>query len=65
MTEERKSLYEEYRKLGMSEEQIEAIKEFDDEIEKGDREFYEHTISLDDLEKQKREKQIRRANPWD
>ena len=49
MTKERKKMYEEYRRLGMTEEQIKAIKEFDDGVEKSDREYYKHTVSIEDL----------------
>ncbi len=45
-------MYEEYRKLGMTEEQIKAIREFDDAVEKSDREFYAHTTLMSDLKKE-------------
>ena len=32
----REKLYEEYRRLGMTEEQIKAIRAFDDEVAKSD-----------------------------
>ena len=56
MTEERKRIYEEYRVLGMTEKQIEAIKEFDEGIEKSNREINEHTVLFIDFKKH-----IRRA----
>ena len=49
MSEERKRMYEEYRKLGMTEDQIEEISRFDDEVEKSDQDFYEHTFFAEDL----------------
>ena len=49
MTEEREKMYEEYRRLGMTEEQIKAIKEFDDRVEKSDSEYYKHTVSMEEL----------------
>ena len=36
MTKQREKLYESYRRLGMTEEQINAIREFDDAVERGD-----------------------------
>ena len=54
MTEERKRLYEKYRKLGMTEKQIEEIKRFDDEIEKNDREYHDHTVSIEDAVKEQK-----------
>lgn len=52
MTQDRKKLYEEYRKLGMTEAQIEEIKRFDDEMEEKDREYAEHTVPLAEYEKE-------------
>jgi hypothetical protein len=49
MSKERERLYEQYRQLGMTEDQINAIRLFDDDVEKSDREFYEHMISLEDI----------------
>ena len=49
----REKIYDEYRRLGMTEEQIKAIRDFDDEVEKSDREFYEHTTLMCDLKKKK------------
>ena len=45
----REKLYEEYRRLGMTEEQIKAIKAFDDEVEKSDENYYRHTVSIEDI----------------
>ena len=39
MDKERKKLYDWYRENGMTEEQIMAIKEFDDKAEKSDKEY--------------------------
>lgn len=50
MTKEREKMYEEYRRLGMTEEQIKAIKEYDDRIEKSDCEYYMHTVSIEELQ---------------
>lgn len=52
MKNSREKMYEEYRKLGMTEEQIKAIREFDDAVEKSDREFYAHTTLMSDLKKE-------------
>ena len=46
MRKNREKLYEEYRKLGMTEEQIQAIREFDDAAEKSDKEYYAHTVPM-------------------
>jgi hypothetical protein len=46
MKTDREKIYEEYRKLGMTEEQIQAIREFDDAAEKSDKEFYSHIVSM-------------------
>ncbi len=46
---EREKMYDQYRKLGMTEEQISEIRRFDDEVEKGNKEYYEHTVSIEDL----------------
>ena len=51
MTKERKELYDWYRKNGMTEEQIKAIKEFDDKAEKSDKEYYEHMVPMSEFEK--------------
>ena len=51
MSKNREKLYEEYRRLGMTEEQIKAIRAFDDQVEKSDREYYEHTVSVEDIRK--------------
>ena len=45
----REKLYEEYRRLGMTEEQIKAIRAFDDEVEKSDENYYRHTVSIEDI----------------
>ena len=45
---------EEYRALGMTEEQIKAIKEFDDKAEKSDKEYYAHTVPISELTKAER-----------
>ena len=45
----REKLYEEYRRLGMTEEQIKAIRAFDDEVEKSDENYYRHTVSMEDI----------------
>lgn len=45
----REKLYEEYRRLGMTEEQIKAIKAFDDDVEKSDENYYRHTVSIEDI----------------
>ncbi len=50
----REKIYDEYRRLGMTEEQIKAIREFDEGVEKSDREFYEHTTLMCDLKKKKK-----------
>ena len=42
-------MYAEYRRLGMTEEQIKAIKAFDDEVEKSDENYYRHTVSIEDI----------------
>ena len=39
---------------GMTEEQIKAIRKFDEGVEKSDREFYEHTTLMCDLKKKKK-----------
>ncbi len=52
--ENRDKKYDEYRRLGMTEEQIKAIREFDEGVEKSDREFYEHTTLMCDLKKKKK-----------
>ncbi len=49
MSKSREKLYEEYRRLGMTEEQIKAIKAFDDEVEKSDENYYRHTVSIEDI----------------
>lgn len=49
MSKNREKLYEEYRRLGMTEEQIKAIKAFDDEVEKSDENYYRHTVSIEDI----------------
>ena len=51
----REKKYDEYRRLGMTEEQIEVIRKVEDEIEKSDREFYGHTVLMCDLENSKKE----------
>ncbi len=53
MTKEREKMYEEYRRLGMTEEQIKVIKEYDDRIEKSDCEYYMHTVSKEELQNRK------------
>lgn len=50
----REKIYDEYRRLGMTEEQIKAIRKFDEGVEKSDREFYEHTTLMCDLKKKKK-----------
>ena len=45
----REKLYEEYRRLGMTEEQIKAIRAFDDDVEKSDENYYRHTVSIEDI----------------
>ena len=50
----REKIYDEYRRLGMTEEQIKAIREFDEGVENSDREFYEHTTLMCDLKKKKK-----------
>ena len=50
----RDKIYDEYRRLGMTEEQIKAIRKFDEGVEKSDREFYEHTTLMCDLKKKKK-----------
>ncbi len=50
----REIIYDEYRRLGMTEEQIKAIREFDEGVEKSDREFYEHNTLMCDLKKKKK-----------
>lgn len=45
----REKLYEEYRRLGMTEEQIKAIRAFDDEVAKSDANYYKHTVSMEDI----------------
>lgn len=57
MTKQREELYESYRRLGMTEEQIQAIKEFDDAVEKSDKDFYENTVPIGDLKRKKRVKE--------
>ena len=47
----REKIYDEYRRLGMTEEQIKAIREFDDKVEESNRNFYEHTTLMCDLKK--------------
>ena len=54
MDKERKKLYDWYRENGMTEEQIKAIKEFDDKAEKSDKEYYAHTVPLSELTKAER-----------
>lgn len=49
MTKEREKMYAEYRRLGMTEEQIKAIKAFDDDVEKSDENYYRHTVSIEDI----------------
>ena len=49
MSKNREKLYEEYRRLGMTEEQIKAIKAFDDDVEKSDENYYRHTVSIEDI----------------
>ena len=61
MTEKRKKLYEAYRKLGMTEEQIEEIKKFDDEMIKGNRGYRKHTVRFCELPR-KNGKRIRRGH---
>ena len=51
----REKLYEEYRRLGMTEEQIKAIRAFDDEIEKSDENYYKHTVSIEDVRRKEQE----------
>ena len=51
----REKLYEEYRRLGMAEEQIKAIRAFDDEIEKSDENYYKHTVSIEDVRRKEQE----------
>ena len=60
MTEKRKKMYDEYRRLGMTEEQIKAIKEFDDQVEKSNEEYYEHTVSIEDIKRKNKTKSLRR-----
>ena len=57
MTKQREKLYESYRRLGMTEEQINASREFDDAVERGDKEFYENTVPIGDLKRKKRVKE--------
>ena len=61
MTKEREKMYAEYRRLGMTEEQIEAIKAFDDEVEKSDENYYRHTVSIEDI-KRKEDKMNRKED---
>lgn len=49
MSKDRKKLYQWYRDNGMTEEQIKAIEEFDDKTEKGDKEFYKHTVPMSEI----------------
>lgn len=49
----REKIYDEYGRLGMTEEQIKAIREFDDKVEESNRNFYEHTTLMCDLKKKK------------
>ena len=55
MSKNREKLYEEYRRLGMTEEQIKAIRAFDDEIEKSDENYYKHTVSIEDVRRKEQE----------
>ena len=54
MTEARKKMYDEYRKLGMSEEALAALIAFDDAVEKGDEEYAENTVSFREVRKKER-----------
>jgi hypothetical protein len=53
---EREKMYEEYRQLGMSEEAIKAIREFDDQVAQSNKDYEENTISIEDLRRRKKER---------
>ncbi len=56
MSKNREKLYEEYRRLGMTEEQIKAIRAFDDQVEKSDENYYKHTVSIEDIRRKENRK---------
>ena len=62
MTRERQRLYDWYRQNGVTEEQIQAISAFDDEIEKSDKRFYSHTKLESDLNGKDKQKYWRNRN---
>ena len=49
MTKETERVYGEYKRLGMSEEQIDKIKKIDDVAKKSDRGYYCSAVRLDDV----------------
>ena len=49
-------MYEEYRKLGMSEEAIKEIREFDDKVAQSNKDYEENTISIEDLKRRKKDR---------
>ena len=53
---EREKMYEEYRKLGMSEEAIKEIREFDDKVAQSNKDYEENTISIEDLKRRKKDR---------
>lgn len=62
MTRERQRLYDWYRQNGMTEEQIQAISAFDDEIGKSDKRFHSHTTLESDLDGKDKQKYWRNRN---
>ena len=53
---EREKMYEKYRRLGMSEEAIKVIREFDDQVAQSNKDYEENTISIEDLRRRKKER---------
>ena len=40
----------------MTEEQIKAIRAFDDQVEKSDENYYKHTVSIEDIRRKENRK---------